>query len=178
MKKLALILFLGIFLYACTNQQAEDLANIKTIEKELFDSVSVNPDVAKAQKLVDAYLKYSKDYPADTNCAGYLMKAAEISNNINKSQESIKIIDDLLTKYKDNQIAPIAMLYKATIFEEKLSDTASARIAYQQVIDNYPNTKLAEDAKACIDNLGKSLEEIIRSFEEKLKNDSLANVKN
>lgn len=42
-----------------------------------------------------------------------------------------------------------------------------ARKLYTEVVEKYPNERIALDAKLCIQHLGKSDEELIREFEKK-----------
>ena len=50
-----------------------------------------------------------------------------------------------------------------------LNDDAKAKIIYEEVIAKYPNLSYANDAKAAINNLGKTDEELIKEFEKKNK---------
>ena len=48
-----------------------------------------------------------------------------------------------------------------------LKDFENAKYNYQRFIDKYPNHALVHDTKILIENLGKSPEELIKSFQEK-----------
>jgi len=49
-------------------------------------------------------------------------------------------------------------------YENNLNDFEQARIYYNQFLQKYPNSDLAEDAKLSIENLGKTDEEFLESI--------------
>ncbi len=165
MKNLLGILAIVLFIVSCTDSRVKELESINAMEKSLFDSATMTPDVAKAQLLVTAFKDFAKKYPADTNSVTFLFKAAELNSGIGKPEESIAILEEILAKYADNKLIPTVLHYEGFLLEEKMKDTARAHITYQKLIDKFPNSELAESAKACIENLGKTPEEIIKAFE-------------
>jgi len=76
----------------------------------------------------------------------------------------------LLERDPDHERAPLALFYKATIVGDVLREDENAKIYYQEFIDKFPEHPLAESAKESIKLQGKSLEEIVKEFEEKNKN--------
>ena len=50
-----------------------------------------------------------------------------------------------------------------------LNDESEARTLYHQIIREYPESPYANDAKACIKNLGKTDEQLIEEFMKKNK---------
>ena len=59
--------------------------------------------------------------------------------------------------------------------ENLLMDMDKAKYHYERFIKEYPNHALAKDTKVLIENLGKTPEELIKSFQEKEKNNSSPN---
>ena len=84
-----------------------------------------------------------------------------------QSTQAINYFNTVYTKYPNFDKAPYCLFLQGFIYESQLNDTAKARQVYQQVIEKYPNERIAEDAKASIDNMGKTPEELIREFEKK-----------
>ena len=176
MKKFLGTLLILLVIVSCTDMKVKDLEDINAMEKNLFDSLTLTPNIAKADSLVNAYLAFAKKYPQDSNTVNFLFKAAEIKSNIGNPAESITILEGIINNYGDHKLIPTVMHYEGFLYEERIQDTAKAHEVYQKLIDKYPNSELAESAKACIQNLGKTPEEIIRGFEEQQnKIDSAAN---
>ena len=55
-------------------------------------------------------------------------------------------------------------LFKGFIYETYLNDHAKAVSSYTKLIEKYPNHRLASDARASIDNLTMTEEELIEKF--------------
>ena len=82
-------------------------------------------------------------------------------------QESIKMVDRLITDYPDYENNPVALFMLASfVYDEQMHDLDKARETYQRVIDEYPGTPFANDAAIAITQLGMTPEELVRMFEE------------
>ena len=82
-------------------------------------------------------------------------------------QESIKMVDRLVTDYPEYENNPVALFMLATfVYDEQLHDLDTARETFQRVIDEYPDTPFANDAAIAITQLGMTPEELVRMFEE------------
>ena len=82
-------------------------------------------------------------------------------------QESIKMVDRLVTDYPEYENNPVALFMLATfVYDEQLHDLDKARETFQRVIDEYPGTPFADDAAIAITQLGMTPEELVRMFEE------------
>lgn len=85
-------------------------------------------------------------------------------------QESIKMVDRLITDYPDYENNPVALFMLASfVYDEQMHDLDKARETYQRVIDEYPGTPFANDAAIAITQLGMTPEELVRMFEEQEK---------
>jgi TolA-binding protein len=89
--------------------------------------------------------------------------------NINRGEMAINIYNRILKSYPDFKKAPECLFLKAYVYENNLGQLNKARVFYQEFIDKYPDNDFADDAEISIQNLGKSPEELIREFEEKMK---------
>lgn len=82
-------------------------------------------------------------------------------------QESIKMVNRLVTDYPEYENNPVALFMLATfVYDEQLHDLDKARETFQRVIDEYPSTPFADDAAIAITQLGMTPEELVRMFEE------------
>jgi outer membrane protein assembly factor BamD (BamD/ComL family) len=140
-------------------------ANIDTMEAKLHAKPEM--DLSTASATVALYADYANNFPDDPKTADYLFKAGEISSSMRQGKQAIGFFNTVYTKYPKYEKAPYSLFLQGFIYESQLNDTTKAKEIYKQVIEKYPNERIAEDAKASIDNMGKSPEELIREFEKK-----------
>ena len=93
--------------------------------------------------------------------------------NIDKAKHSIELFDRIINDYPKFAKVADCMFLKAFVYDDKLKDYKKAKEAYEAFLKKYPTHEFAESAKACIENLGKSPDQLIREFEAKQKQDSL-----
>ena len=91
---------------------------------------------------------------------------AEGIYNKQDPQESIRMVDRLVTDYPDYENNPVALFMLASyVYDEQLGDLDKARETYQGIIDKYPGSPFANDAAIAITQLGMTPEELVRMFE-------------
>ena len=115
--------------------------------------------------MVKTYLDFITHFPTDAYSPDYLFKAAEISMNLNQNEKAIELFLKLHDFYPNCVKAPFALYLAGFVSENKLYDTAMARKYYNQLIAQYPDKPIANDAKNTLKNLGKTDEQIVRDFE-------------
>jgi len=175
MKRFVIYLICALFMFSsCSNGKKSLYDKIKNLEKELMSKNALPIDTAKAGNLVNMYLDYAKKYSDDSNAVRFLFKAANISMNINRPKLAIELLDKIMNDYSKFAKAPDCMFLKAFVYDDKLKDYNKAREVYQAFLNKYPTHPFAESAKASIQNLGKTPDQLIRDFEAKQKQDSLA----
>ena len=165
----ALMAFILTWLLVSCQQDPKN-AQIKAIEekeKQLYG----NPEFDKKQgfQLVDAYINFSNQYIDDTLSAVYLYKAGEIAMNLMAGSQAILYFDKVISNFPSFSKVPECVFLKAFIFENQLNDLVNAEKYYNEFINQYPNHILAKDAKASLEYLGKSPEELVKIFQEKNK---------
>lgn len=182
-KKILLAFVLVAFLIgACTNDKKTEkatkiteaiyLQQIDSMEKILYAHPEAGLNKDAASKTVNVYANMVKDYPNTKLAADYLFKAGEISSSLSNSQEAIAFFKNAYDNYPDFKKSAYCLFLQAFIYENQLHQLGAAEQLYREVIKKFPNDKIAQDAKACIDNLGKSDEELIKEFESKNKKNS------
>ena len=79
--------------------------------------------------------------------------------NVDKSEELCK---QLTEHYSDSDWAPMSLLLMGNfIYNDHLNDTARAHVAFQRLIDEYPESEWVDDAQKSIDYLGLTPDEIM-----------------
>ncbi|MCK5169148.1 MAG: tetratricopeptide repeat protein [Bacteroidales bacterium] len=172
-KKLTIVLVLASFLIIACNsakrEQNKAIKEIQSLESELIaDSISII-NQKKAKQLIDLYNIYSSNYKTDSLAPEYLFKAGELAMNLNYSTQAIVYLNRFEKDFNSHDKMPYCIFFQAFIYENQLNNLEKAEQYYQRFIDKYPNHELADDAATSIKHLGKSLEEIIQSFEEQRK---------
>lgn len=172
MKRILIITILGIFIFsACNNPSEKELATdkINNLETKIYGDSSINFNPKDVTDLVVAYTNYVRKFPEDTICPVYLFKAGELSMNLNLSSQAISNFSKIQRDYPKSERYPYSIFLTAFVYDTQLKNEEQAKEFYQKFINEFPNHELADDAQASIENLGKSLDEIIKSFEEKAK---------
>ena len=180
MKSIKLILVAGIaiFIISCRNNESSEikeiakeppreqyLAQIKKLEAELHNSIDLNTQTAIAA--IKAYSDYVMFFPNDSLAPDYLFKVGEIATAIKQYQQALVNYQVITEKYPNFKYIQESLYLQAYLLDNFLNDDAKAKIIYEQVILKYPTSSYANDAKAAINNLGKSDEQIIQEFKKK-----------
>lgn len=169
LKIFAIFMLSGAILFSCGTSKKDDVEKITALENALFSDDGNMSNMQKAMALTDEYIYFADQHPQDSMAPEYLFKAADIAMNVNKGELAVNLYDRILTNYPEFRKAPECLFLKAYVYENNLGDLEKAEIYYQEFIDKYPDNDFADDAEISIQNLGKSPEELIREFEEKMK---------
>jgi soluble lytic murein transglycosylase len=170
------LLFIGltILFTACQNsgsntqdEESDLKTSIETMEEELFNSGASRIDRQKAIQLIRLYTDFASKNPSDPLSPEYLFKASDISMNLNRPVQTIKIFDKILNEYPDYEKTPTALFLKAFVYEDQLKDFEKAGVYYRLFLEKYPDNEFADDAEVSLKNLGKTPEELIKEFEER-----------
>lgn len=138
---------------------------IKSLEAEMHSSMQL--DNTKAGTAIKAYSDYAKSYPADSLSPDYLFKAAEILSAIQQYSQALSYYKTITEKYPNYKLVEESLYLQGALLDNFLNDDAQAKVIYEQLLAKYPQSKYASDAKAAINNLGKSDEELIKEFKKK-----------
>ncbi|MBI5218033.1 MAG: tetratricopeptide repeat protein [Bacteroidia bacterium] len=154
---------------ACSfkSQRDEDFDYIKKLEKQIYSPKAVKMDAKLANELVNAYDDFCKKYPQDSLSPKFLFKAGETSMSINMGTQAIGYFNKFMNQYPDHKRTPHCLFLIAFIYETQLQNLQLAKENYTEFINKYPGHEFVKDAKASIELLGKSPEEVIKGFEEK-----------
>lgn len=155
-------------------EQATDVASrIKAMEDSVFESLSF--DQRKAQALLDVYKSFAKNYPQDSLAPEYLFRAANLAKTMHDGEQGIVLYDRIIKDYPTWKRLPDVYYLKAFTIDSDLDRMGEAKTAYEEVIARYPDHPFAKDARAMIDNLQYTDEELIQRFQQ-MQGDSAAPV--
>ncbi len=121
-----------------------------------------------ALALVRAEEAFARKYPNHPDVPGFLLEAAEIeATYFGSPARAVELLRQIDLRFRQkSDVAPKALFYEAFVYETLLSDTAQARQRYEDFLRYYPNHELAPQARASLQHLGKTpdqlLEELLR----------------
>ncbi len=146
-------------------------AKIKGLEKKISaENFTLDENGMKtADELIQAYISYADSHKDSPDAPDCLYSAADLSLNINKSKESLDLYNRIIYQYPDYKKAPECLFLEGYIYENYFQQFGKAKEIYESFLAKYPNHDFADDARISIENMGKSPEELIKSFEEKNK---------
>ena len=169
--KTIFIILIACVLTSCGKPQDKLRTEIESSETELLKDSMMTPDTLQAAQLISRYISYADQFKDDTLAPEYLFRAADLSTGIGHYKESISLLGRI-DRYPNYRKYPSALFLKGFISETRLNDTASAHRYYEQFIDKYPEHKLADDARASINNMGISPEDLVKQFEQRIADSS------
>ncbi len=172
-KFFTLLILSAIILGSCGNQKEikKLTATIDELEALVISDTASLADLTKAQELIQAYENYANALPTDSLAPEYLYRGAEIAMNLQMAGRAIEYYQRILINYPDYPKASYCVFLQAFVYENQMEQYDTAEKLYREFIQKYPNHPLADDAQVSIDNMGKSLEELIQSWEQKENNE-------
>jgi len=153
------------------------IEQISELEQKLHDTEAENPKLnhVEALEVVKLYKQFADSFPKDETTPKYLFKGGEVSIGLGQYPLAVQFFERINKNYPDYTKAPDCIYLVGFVYDEYLNNEERAKDAYEKVIKEYPDHRFAQDARAAINNLGKSDEELIEMFKEKeLQQDSLA----
>jgi TolA-binding protein len=157
--KVVSILFIVLVAVACSSNK----------DKEYFDSASTKYKANDFYGAVSDYNKLLNEYPNSKFAEDSYFAIANIYQmnkvpNLSREKSAKKAVEYFQKYYKqfpDSERAPKALFLIGFILANDLQEYDSARIAYTEFLNKYPQHELAASVKMELDYLGKTPEEII-----------------
>lgn len=170
---LAIALFSLVMLSSCEPPQNKLRTRIADVEAIVMADSIADISVSKGDSLIAMYLDYNEKYKDDTLCADYFFRAAELSLKIGKPEQAVDLFGSI-RRFPNYRKTARALFMQGFIAENNLHDINSAKEFYEKFLTQYPNNAMADDVKLTLANIGMSPEELVKSFEAKIAQDSLA----
>lgn len=85
--------------------------------------------------------------------------------NMNMSGRAIEYHQRIINSWPDYSKVAYCLFLQAFIYENQMQQLETAKKLYQEFILKYPEHPLADDAQVSLDNMGKSIEELIEAWE-------------
>ncbi len=136
----------------------------KKADSVLLVATSINmPDAEKAIQAFNSYSSFCKD---KAEAAVYLLKGGQVARSVGKYTVAQAMLKQCANDFPDFKDRGAALFLLAQLYDEAsmLNNEAEAKKLYEQIIKEYPKTDYANDAKAALNNLGKTDEQLIQEF--------------
>jgi outer membrane protein assembly factor BamD (BamD/ComL family) len=174
MKKISFTVALSLLLVftTCSPSRDKSVLNIKAVEKRLYDRNLTQFSKSGADSLVAMYEEFAKRFPDDTLSPTYLFNGAGIAMNSNEGAKAMELFTKISDKYPTYRKAPLCLFFKAYVEENLMHNLDKAKEYYLLFIEKYPKNEFVMSAKASIQNLGKTPEQMMKEFEARAKADS------
>jgi outer membrane protein assembly factor BamD (BamD/ComL family) len=171
MKKLLFLFSISLFLLvSCTNKRDKITKDIQQKESKLFSGGNAyNLKTPEVQCLIDKYELFANTFPDDTASAGYLYKSADLYIGIKNYKAAAKSYEKVIHDYPKYSKMSYCIFLAGFNAENNLHDIEMAKKYYTLFLQNYPNASMANDVQFSLQNLGRSADDIVKEFEEKLK---------
>ncbi len=141
----------------------------KYMDSLLLASEVLDPKLAN--EAIVLFNGFGSNCAKDSLAAEFLLKGGQVAQAINKyskAEELYKKCAADFPKYK-NRAASLFLLARLYDEESMLNNETAARIIYSQILLEYPNSPYANDSKACLNNMGKTDEQLVKEFIKKNK---------
>lgn len=181
MKKTVFIFISAIIIAACSSESDKKgadkevserdalITSIANLEKEITEDIDQN----KIKDLIELCLEFENKFSQDSMAADILFRAAVLEQHSKMSHVALEHFNKIEKKYPDYPKVPICLFNRATIYADDLNNLDEAEKLYNMFLDLYPEHAFAGDVKASLNNLGKSIEELIEEWESKESNDTV-----
>jgi len=102
----------------------------------------------------------------------WLLSGGETARMVKNNQGAIDFYNWVLEEFPNDPKSSQALFLKAFTYDNELNQDDIAKPLYESFLAKYPDNDFADDAKFLLQNLGKSDEEIIQSFQKPEEGDT------
>lgn len=153
-----------------SNSRESILKKIAALEGEAKAAGAVNAEKALTQRLITAYNEYVMYYPTDSVSGDFAFRSAMVAINTFNNDQAIVLIDNYLKNYPGDRGRKMELLLlKGMIYDDRMNADDRAKLVYEEIIKEFPNTPAAQQAADAMKLLGKSDMDLIKEFEKKNK---------
>ena len=161
MKKINVLIVLSValFIVGCSNN-----------DKYYFESAQNSLNAEEYSEALVSYQKIVDEFPKSEHYKFALLKIGELNQGyVDKSltnEESllkaVKAYTKFHRKFHSDPKAPQTLFMIGFIQANELKNIEAAKVAYTKFLKLYPDSEMAESAKAEIENLGLTPDEILQ----------------
>jgi len=147
----------------------EQITEIEDLMKQMFKYSSAPNMRSESDSVTDVlksrYDRFVDEYPKHEMAPVYLDQAANIGRKKRDYSSALEYYNRIINEYPEYENIIEVKFLIAFVYDAELRDKDKAREHYQSVADEYPNHVFGQDAKARLENLHMTDEELIEHFE-------------
>ena len=145
------------------------LKEAKQSDDILMKATDVNKNVAETA-IINFY-NFANICKTDSLAPVFLVKAGQVAQTIGQYSQAQAFFVKCKDEFPDFKNRGAALFLLAQLYDDasKLNNESEARTIYNQIIREYPKSTFASDSKACIQNIGKTDEQLVQEFLKKNK---------
>jgi tetratricopeptide (TPR) repeat protein len=182
----AIVLFTAVFILGSCGDHDEKSVTIASAEDQKRNENMITDPVlyeirdmeARSKKdsvidrsvglrLLRAYQTYYNQHPQDSLGKAFLFEAARVADAMGKYDKAIELLGNYHDGISDKNKKAEAAYLVAFIYDAHLHNEKKAIDYYNKVIQLYPESPWAEQAKSALHLVGKSDEELLKFLKEK-----------
>ncbi len=137
----------------------EERARIIELNSLLYDKEGNLPGHKVAQEAIEAFRAFGNNHPDDSMALPYHIKAGDLAFTLGQFRLSADIFSEVVSLYPSGEHSPYVFIRLGSVYNDRLQDTAAARVYFTKVLDEFPSDPLAESAEFGIETLGMDEEE-------------------
>lgn len=141
------------------------LMEIRDMEKRTRKDTVL--DRAAGLRLLRAYQDYYNKHPQDTAAVAYLFEAGRVADALGKYDKAIELLANFHDGSTNRQKRAEAAYLVAFIYDAHLHLPQKAKTQYTKVIELYPESPWADQARQALPLVGKTDEELLQFLKEK-----------
>ena len=143
------------------------LIEINTLESRVAADTTF--DRTRALRLFKAYQEYYNRHPKDTVALNYLVEAANLAQKLDKQQRAIELFVNFQESFPTSHRCDEAVYNIAYIYDARIQNKEKAALYYNKVIELYPTSMWADQARGALQIVNMSDEELLKFLNEKNK---------
>lgn len=160
MRKSVILLLALFFLVSCGTEDDQDL--YESAKENIKNEEFVNA-LADFRKLVDNFPK--SKFRAEVDFEIGKLYHGTVDKNLTEEQsykQAISHYESVYLNFPDDLNSPNALFMTAFLYANEIGNLDVAREKYELFIEKYPDHEMTASAKAELENLGVSAEEILQ----------------
>lgn len=139
-----------------------------------YDSLLLIAEVLNqklAEEAISAFSDVAFKCHDDSLAPVFLIKGGQVSQAVKKYSKAEELLKKCVTDHPQFKNRGAALFLLAQLYDEvsMLNNETEAKTIYTQIIMEYPKSSFANDAKACLENIGKTDEQLVQEFLKKNK---------
>lgn len=144
-------------------------AEAKAIDSVLMKANNLQKDVA--ERAINTFNLYASECGNDSLAPVYLLKAGQVAQSIGNYKQAEILLKKCSESFPNFRNRGAVLFVLAQLYDDAtmLNNEAEAKKIYEDIIKTYPKSAWERDAKASIQNLGKTDEQLIQEFLKKNK---------